>query len=969
MGTSAIRASLVEELPRTFRGEVRTGPVDRAFFSTDASLFRIEPLAIASPLDEADVQSLVHYAAERGIALIGRGAGTGLAGESLGTGIIVDFARHFREIVEIGDESVRVQPGVVLKHLNESLARFGRRIAIDSSSASSCTIGGMIANNASGSRAIAHGTMREHVQHLRVVWDDGSADAVGAAAPDDRGPSVPRTVEIHDHVESILRQNQELIESAQVRTRFDRCGYRLHDSITSHGLDLSRLLVGSEGTLGLVTEATLRTVAIPGGRTAVAIGAPSLESALQIVELARPYSPTACELLDRRLLSLARASSSDAASMVPVETEAALLIEFERATPAEARDAARELVEVVQRHPHLIAFVVTALDTRRAEELWVMRDLAVQSLYAINRGPRPLAFVEDIGVPPEQVGKFLTIAKSILQRFEVTWSCIAHAATGQVHVRPFLDPDSPDDAAKLWPLAEELHGLAIQMGGTISSQHGLGLARTPWVERQVGPLWPVHREIKRAFDPRDILNPGKIVGPDPSRPAWPLQPSLSARKLEPLLVWQPEELTQTISSCNGCGTCRTEAFPQRMCPVFRAKPDESATPRAKVQLLRAVLDGQANFGDDAVRSAAELCVNCKMCVSECPSKVDVPRLMLEAKAANHAARGLTRSAWFLARIDGLASLASKFSITSNFLLARPTIRWALEKTFGLSRHRTLPALSFRTFLGRARRRGWTKRPDTDHAIAYFVDSYANLCDPSLAEATVAVLRHNGAPVYVPARQTGTGAAALAQGDADVARDRLGRNLKVLADCVRRGDTIVCSEPTAALFFRMDALGLTTDPDAQLVAENTVELSSYLWSLHLQGQLKTNFRSTPLSIGHHVPCHIKAIGTGAAGPRLLGLIPELTVNKIDRGCSGMAGAWGLNVKNFPVSLSAGSAMLTELSQAELTYGSSECSSCRLQMQEGTGKRALHPVQYLAMAYGLMPSFADRLRRPIRRRVSS
>jgi Fe-S oxidoreductase len=297
------------------------------------------------------------------------------------------------------------------------------------------------------------------------------------------------------------------------------------------------------------------------------------------------------------------------------------------------------------------------------------------------------------------------------------------------------------------------------------------------------------------------------------------------------------------------------------------------------------------------------------------------------------------------------------------------VRWLLEKTLGLARRRTLPSFAFRTFMARARRRGLTKRPADGPAVAYFVDTYANVFDPAIAEATVAVLRHNGVPVYVPAKQSGTGAMALAQGDADVARERLAYNIRRLSESIRNGDTIVCSEPTAALFFRLDALGLADDPDVRLVAEHTVELSSYLWSLHQQGRLRQDFLPIDLQIGHHVPCHVKALGQGVHGPALLSLIPGLRVNMIDVSCSGMAGTFGLNAKNLPISLQAGRPMLEEFSRPHHSHGSSECSACRLQMQEGTGKRALHPVQYLALAYGLTPSVADRLRRPFGGRVSS
>ncbi len=905
-----------------------------------------------------------------------RGGGTGVAGESLGHGLIVDLSVHFRDILEIGDNWVRVQSGVVLDQLNRQLTQIGRRFSPDPASSRSCTLGGMIATNASGNRAAIHGSTRDHIDGLRVVWDDGTADDVNSIA---NGPAKSeRTVAIREAIRELLRTSSGLIERHHSRGRFDRCGYALHEALRSNGRELMQLLVGSEGTLAFTTEARLRTVPLPGGRSAALFGFTSFEAALQAGLQLRETSPAACELLDRRLLSLARTQALDVAALISSEIEAAILVEYERDSAAEAENTVQSLLSPLHDMQRAAALTIPAFDEVDVDELLAIRAAALPTLYALGMGRRPLAFVDDIGLAPEDMLAFVGRANSVLKKFDVSASTLIRVATGQIHLRPFLNPDDPADASILWPLAEELHGLAIELGGTVSAQYGTGIARTPWTARQYGPLFPVFQELKRVFDPRNILNPGKIVGPDPSRPAWPLRSAERAAKTDPpasqrptpLLLWSENEMTSAVSACNGCGACRSEDTAQRMCPTFRATHSERASPRAKANLFRTIVEGGlSDANEDDLRAVADLCINCKMCALECPGRANIPKLMLEAKAANHAAQGWRRSAWFQARIEGLASLGSKAALTSNFLLRRPTIRWILERVFGLARRRALPAFAFRTFLGRARGRGLMRRPSGVPGVAYFVDTYANLFDPTIGEATVAVLRHNGIPVYVPSKQRGCGAMALAQGDTDVARERLIYNVRRLADCVRKGDTIVCSEPTAALFFRLDAPGLLDDADVRLVAEHTVELTAYLWSLHEKGNLRTDFQPLDLVIGHHVPCHIKALGEGVHGPALLSLIPELNVSKIDVSCSGMAGTFGLNAKSLPTSLQAGQTMLDELSRSTYASGSSECSACRMQMQQGAGKRALHPVQYLALAYGLMPKLADRLRRPLKGRVTS
>jgi len=365
--------------------------------------------------------------------------------------------------------------------------------------------------------------------------------------------------------------------------------------------------------------------------------------------------------------------------------------------------------------------------------------------------------------------------------------------------------------------------------------------------------------------------------------------------------------------------------------------------------------------------------------------VNIPKLMLETKAAQHAEHGLSRADWVLARAEGFAALGSNFAPVINGLLARPGARWFMEKLLGISRHRRLPAFALRNFFRRARGAGLSRKGtrsqesgiskfpfsrDAERSVrvAYFVDVFAAYNDPLIAEATVRVLQHNGIEVYVPPRQIGCGMAALAVGDLETARENAVRNVRVFADLIREGYRVVCSEPTAALMLSQDYPDLLDDPDTASVAANTVELTTFLAELHSAGRLRTDFQPLDLTLGHHVPCHVKALRTPPAGPGLLSLIPGLRVRTIDVGCSGMAGTWGLKSANRATSLAAGKPVFAELNRPGLLFGSTECSACRLQLQDGTGKRTLHPVEYLAYAYGLLPEIGEKLRKPLDDMVS-
>ncbi|MBX9581307.1 MAG: FAD-binding protein [Gemmataceae bacterium] len=974
---------LQDDLRKSFRGRLALDPVTRGLYATDASPFQVTPLGVAAPADAEDLQVLVRYCHEHAIPMVARGAGTGVAGESLGPGLVVDLSVHFRRITHVGPETVTAEPGVVYAELNAELAEHGRRFAPDPASGASCTVGGMVATNASGGNAARYGYTRDHVAGLGVVWDSGTADLVGQGSGA-RGQGSERTGEVRAATEALVRANQQLLHLTRPHTPFNRCGYLLHDVLTPTGLDLGKVLVGSEGTLGFVTSVTLRTVPLPGGTCVTLLGFPTVDAAARAALDLRAYGPVSCDLLDRRLLALSRP-----AGLSPSAAGAALVVAFEADTAREATERAWGAVEGLRAAHRLAVLADPTADPDGAARARAVRTAAVSGLYGLGAGPRPVAFIEDIGVPPDALPEFLAKATEALRRFDLTGSVLAHALAGQAHVRPLVDLDDPADRAKLWPVAEAVHALALALGGTVSTQHGTGIARTPWVERQYGPVLHVFRDLKRIFDPKNLLNPGKIVGPDPSRPAWPLRavgggrwavggPDKTEAPDPKPDARYPIDVAGEAAKCTGCGDCRSRlTAPEaalntqtlntkhspRMCPAFRADGREEASPRARANLFR-LPDGAAGDGAGPV---AELCLNARVCRDECPAKVDACRLALAARAARVRDHGLSRADWVLARSAWFAAAGSNFAPVLNGVLGRRSARWVVEKLFGVSRRRRLPAFAARPFLRRGQR--GTRNPERgaeDTAgvrVVYLVDTFANHADPLIGEAAVAVLRHHGVEVVVPARQVGCGMAPLAAGDVDAARAAARRNVRVLAPLVRDGYRVVCSEPTAALMLSEDYPILLDDPDAALVAANTVELTTFLGELHRAGRLRTDFAALDLTLGHHVPCHVKALRGPVAGPGLLALIPGVTVHTIDAGCSGMGGTWGLKAENFAASLAAGRRMFAELDRPRVLFGSTECGACRMQMQQGTRKRTLHPVQYLAYAYGLLPEVEAKLRKPL------
>lgn len=955
-------------------------PVGRAPYAIDASLYEIDPLGVIVPRSTQDVVTTLRYAAEHNIPVHARGAGTGLAGESLGPGLVIDFSRHLRRVVAIGPDWVTVQPGVVLDVLNAQLAPLGRKIGPDPSGSMSCTVGGMIGGDAAGARSLKYGTTADAVMALEVAFATGEEAHLECepwpeewAEPSNLKSAIARRVALH------LRWHADLIARSMPKSARNRAGYALHAVARPEGIDLSRLIVGSEGTLALVTQATLRTVPLPSAQGVVLLPFSHLQDAAQAVESCLEGRPAACELYDWRRLNLARDADSSLRGWITEEAEAALVVVFEGDDPDEISQGCRELTARIARRGGLAADATVSTRRSDCERLMNLRDIVMPQLMRAPGPARPVPLIEDVAVPPGALPEFLRQLQSILKSHGVNWLFHAHAGCGQTHARPFLDLASPEDRAKLGPIATDVYEAALALGGTISGEHGCGLVRTQFLRRQYGELEQVFREIKHAFDPRNLLNPGKIVGGAPDLMLRDLRSAVPGTTggqaggdgglpvLNGPLTWSPRTRLDHIAACNGCGNCRAQTPELRMCPTFRAERFETASPRAKVNLLREIASGRLDprvWGSEEARAQASLCVHCGLCQTECPAGIDVSSLMMEVKAAYVENHGLAPTDWVFSHIDLWSRWASRLPGLSNALLRNRASRRWIERLAGLSRHRVVPRVERGSYVRVAEGLGLTRaRPhEPGPRVAYFLDVFANYYDHELAGAVVEVLRHCGVNTYVPKGQRGCGMPALVAGDLDRARSLLAANLKVLGDAVRDGYTIVCSEPTATLLLTRESLKLSDDLDAGLVARNTMDVGQYLWGLAERGGLPPFVEPIVARIGYHQPCHLRAQGIGTPGLELVRLIPGVEGEFIDRGCSGIAGVFGLSRRNFRTSLRAGRGLRERLADRDIDLGSTECGACRMQMEQGLTKRTLHPMKLLSLAYGLNAGLRGRLKQP-------
>ncbi len=973
-----------EDLRGRLQGEVRCDDLLTQLYASDASVYELRPRGVVRPRSAADVVATVQYAAENGLALHARGAGSGLAGESLGRGLVVDFSRYLRRISPAGNGHIRAQAGVVLAALNRHLASRGRLFGPDPAMGQITTVGSVVAIDASGSHWPRYGSARRHVEQLEVVLADGERLRVGRhpvetasnADGDANGESSPRLAGLVRSVAQLVTRNAQLIAKHRPKSLVNRSGYVLDDVLVDGQVDLAKLLVGSEGTLALVTEATLSTDALPRYRGCVLLLFDSLDkaahAALELVAL----KPAACDLMDRRHLTLARETDLRYELLVPREAEAVLLVERHALSGDELKAKLAEVVELIQYKTGLAAASQTAEDDGDFQLYWGLARRFVPALLRLSGSTRPVPCVEDMAVPPAALPVFLRHLQDALKRLHVTASVVSHAIHGQLHVRPFFDLANPADIRTMEALAEELYDKVWLLGGTISGEHADGLSRTPYLARQYGPLAGVFRELKQIFDPQGLLNPGKIVPLESTRITHNLRPTAHPSRellrdaepesgdaglvtpLELQLPWRPAEMAQEARACNGCGACRAATPDVRMCPIFRLAPREESSPRAKANLVRGVLTGGLpadTLLQDACKDVADLCVHCHMCRLECPANVDIPKLMLEAKAAYVHTNGMTLKDWALANIDTLAALAGRLPAIANWALANPQARWMMEKVLGIAQGRRLPPLARRSFLRQAALHRLHHPPrTTGDKVLYFVDTFANHFDTQLADALVAVLRHNDVGVFVPHDQLQAGMPMISQGVLQPARTIAAQNVAMLAEAVRRGYTIVATEPSAALALAHEyPILLDDDEDAVLVAEHTHEACHYLWQLHQRGRLKLDFHAQRISVGYHVPCHLKALGVGAPAENLLRLVPGMRVSRVEKGCSGIAGLYGIKRNNYRASLRAGLDLITAIRKGPFQIGMTECSTCKIQMEQSSSRPTVHPIKLLALAYGLLP----------------
>ncbi len=1001
-----ISADLIErDLRSIIRGDIEFDPISRCLYATDAGLNQVQPLGVVSPRDTEDVIRLVAYADERGLSLVPRGMGSGLAGGAVGAGIQVDFTRYMNSILEVASDGswARVQPGVVMASLNQHLETYGTFFAPDPSSENYCSLGGMIGTNSSGARTVAYGGTKDHVLALEVVLADGSVFSARPHATD--SPQLTallasKTVAGRAFAAIVpeLLDKRDAIAGGMPRVVKNCSGYRV-ETVLGAGVPvagealpndpgppavvhLHKMFVGAEGTLGLVTEATLNLVPLPAVRGIAMAYFPSVFASGEAVPEILALSPTAVEIMDSRFLALVRKHDSRVDAMLPDRTDTALLIEFEGEDEGELDEKFAGLC----RHLDTAAAlkVVRAASAAEADRLWTVRKSAVALALRMPGPRRALPFIEDVTVHPTEVPGYVDFLQRLFDREGVDAVMYGHVGDGNIHTRPLLDPKDPGDLQTVQRLYDEVSAYVITIRGTMSGEHGDGLLRTPYIRQMYGDeIYTLFEGIKNAFDPRGVMNPGKKVAPQEERGSLlrDLRYGASYRTVpqKPVLHFPESEYEREIEKCHGCGQCKSMVV-TTMCPTYKATRREHASPRAKANLLRSIiagtLDPAGTYGEAAAKAVTDYCIVCGMCAVECPSNVNIPKLMLEAKSKYRAVHPGTLADVILGHAEAVSRLGRGAAPVANRMLNQPLVRRLAEPLVGIDRRRPMAAFARQVFSKSARTRGAVASgppsPDAPElttaletgegpaerasgpTVAYFYDMFAEYNDPRSAVTVQRVLDAHGIRVLLP-EQRASGIPEMLYGYVESARRAADFNIQAFLPAVSAGAALVSAEPTATFAFKVHYPDYLPSPDCSLVANAAQDLGEFLVRYRADHD-KTVPAARPLPpyfrrVAYHQPCHLKAQQIGNPGLELLREIPGLEVVDLAAGCCGMAGTFGMKVGTYDLSMLTGKPLFERIVAVAPDLVVSECTTCRMQIAQGTGLTTAHPILLLAGAYGV------------------
>jgi FAD/FMN-containing dehydrogenase/Fe-S oxidoreductase len=967
----------VTELSRQLDGALLTDLTSRRLYATDASEYQELPLAVARPRHDADVATVLRWAGQHGIGVIARGAGTSLAGQVVGAGIVLDLGFHMHAVlaIEPGARRVRVQPGVVRNALNLELKPHHLFFAPETATANRAMIGGMVGNNSCGANSIVYGTTREHLVAVRGFLSDGSEVTFGPLTPEGFAAkcAAPDSLEtrIYRTIAALLGDPEH---RAQITASFPKStvtrrntGYALDrlmacsvfDPEATEPFNLCRLLAGSEGTLFVGVEYELNCEPLPPPGGLLCAHFDSVDDALRATLIAMRHRPFGCELIDRHILDCTKANLEQARNRFFVEGDpGAILV-------VELRDVDRTVLErgfaaiEAECRASGLGYAFPVLWGHDGDRVWELRRAGQGLMSNIPGDAKPREVVEDTAVAVEDLPAYIAEFDELLRtRYGVSCVYYAHAGAGELHTRPLFDLKTAEGLRMFRGIATDVAALVKRYRGSLSGEHGDGRLRGEFIPFMVGAsCYAMMRQVKAAFDPMRILNPGKIIDTPPLETALRYGPDHpDPRYLTVLDFSAVGGILRATEQCNGVGECRKSArMGGTMCPSFMATGDERDSTRGRANLLRQVLTeppGRTSpWESPEVEAVMDLCLSCKACKSECPSSVDVARLKAEWQQQHHDRTGVPLRTRLIAAFAPVLRTAGWVAPLANALIATPAVAAVVRWALGLAPGRSLPRVAGPSLRRWHRRHGNPDSLDYPHGMVHlFCDEFTDTVDVAVGIAAIELLNRLGWRVEIPAHAD-SGRAQISMGMLRDARQLADRNVRLLAEALPSDRPILGIEPSAILGFRDEYPDLVSPPlrdTARALAGRALLIDEFLTREATAGRVTAgNFDTVPRRIALHGHCHQKALASLAPTVAILSLPTGHRVEEIPSGCCGMAGSFGYGRDHFAVSMQIGELVLLPAVReaAGDTVIAAGGTSCRHQILDGTDRRAVHPVEIL------------------------
>jgi FAD/FMN-containing dehydrogenase/Fe-S oxidoreductase len=948
------------ELESRIEGEVRFDKVSRALYSTDASVYQIEPIGVMVAKSRDDIIRAVEICRRFRCPMTLRGGGTSQAGQAIGSGLQIDTSKYFNRILEVNaaERWARVEPGIVLDELNAALKADGLRFAPDISTANRATVGGMMANNSSGARSILYGKTIDHVLEQLVVLSDGSVVHFRPLSP----PQLEAICAADSLEARCYREVRRLARECarEIDRRYPKilrrvAGYNLDCFVDpNRPFDMTKLMIGSEGTLGVVLEAKIRLVPLPRAKAVLAIQFADLLEALQATPAILEHKPSAVEVMDRFILDNTKQNAALdrlRRTFIDGDPGALLCVEFY----ADRQDDLPPRLEALERMLAARGFGYRfhrALDLPAQAQIWGLREAALGLSMAMKADAKSLSFVEDTAVAPEKLRDYIERFLGIVGRHQTTAGVYAHASVGCLHVRPVVNLKTEEGVRKFEAIATDIAALVLEFGGALSGEHGDGLVRSPFMRQMFGPvLYDAFRSLKRTFDPEGILNPGKIVDAPPLTANLRYGPRYATPR--PATFFDYSDfggMGGAVDMCSGLGVCRKK-LDGTMCPSYMATLEEAHSTRGRANVLRLAMTGrlgEAGLGDEGVREVLDLCLECRACKAECPVGVDMARFKSEFLADYWKRHGTPLRARALGHVHELSRWGSRFAPLSNQVVQSMPVRWLTERALGLDRRRVPPSWARETFARQFARRH-DGRGRGDRSVMVFNDTFTNYYNPGIGMAGLEVLEVAGLSAGLAPNHC-CGRPLISQGLLENARKRAALNTDALYPLAAEGRRFVFFEPSCLSAMREDVPSLLrgeAQQRAQRIAEACVLFEDLVEQRCHNGDAGLPLREGPQKVLLHGHCHQKAMGLLAPAKALLSRIPGAVVVDLDAGCCGMAGSFGYVSEHFEVSRKIGERRLLRAAREQEPGWVLVASgvSCRHQVEDFTAVKALHPAELL------------------------